>query len=120
MTMVQSSGAVQARVRATLVSGLVQEFGHDVGAALAQRFLDAEEADFHWDARRSERWLGSYDASGEDGDFELDRVAIIGRFEGLWFVALCIIDGDGCPHGLLGRRTFASERAARRAYADAR
>ncbi|MCW3835042.1 hypothetical protein ACFQ1E_01710 [Sphingomonas canadensis] len=105
---------------AALVSGLEIEFGREVGEALARRFLDAEEADFHWDARVSERWLGSYDRGDCEEEIELDRVAIFGRFDGEWFVAVCIVDGDGCPHGLMGLRTFRSERAARRAYADAR
>ena len=120
MAGIQSIGEASERVMAALVSGLAQEFGREVGEALAQRFLDAEEGDFHWEARVSERWLGTYDRSGEDDEIELDRVAILGRLDGEWFVAVCIVDGDGCPHGLIGRRSFASERAARRAYADAR
>ena len=116
---IQSIGAASERVMAALVSGLALEFGREVGEALAQRFLDAEEADFHWDARVSERWLGTYDAADDDA-IELDRMAIFGRFDGEWFVAVCIVDGDGCPHGLMGRRTFRSERAAKCAYANAR
>ena len=114
MTMFQTLGAASDRVMATLVAGLEIEFGRGAGEALAARFLEAEESDFLWDARVSERWLGAYRA--QDEDFELDRVAIMGRLDGRWFVAVSIIDGDGNPHGLMGRRNFGSERQAREAF----
>ena len=104
------------RVTAALVAGLEIEFGHDAGEALAQRFLEAEESDFLWEARRSERWLGAYQTPDEE-DFELDRVAIMGRLDGSWFVAVSIVDGDGNAQGLMGRRSFGSESEARKAFA---
>jgi hypothetical protein len=116
MTMFQTISAASDRVVATLMAGLEIEFGRGAGEALAARFLEAEESDFLWDARASERWLGAYRA--QDGeDVELDRVAIMGRLDGRWFVAVSIVDGDGNPHGLLGRRDFGSERQARTAFA---
>lgn len=116
MTMFQPIGAASDRVVATLIAGLEFEFGRGAGEALAQRFLEAEESDFLWDARVSERWLGAYQAQDEE-DFELDRVAIIGRLDGRWFVAVSIIDGDGNAQGLMGRRSFRSESRAREAFA---
>lgn len=120
MTMYHVASAASAndtdRVAATLVAGLEIEFGRGAGEALAQRFLDAEESDFLWDARASERWLGAYRAQ-DDAAFELDRVAIVGRLDGRWFVAVSIVDGDGNAHGLMGRRSFRSERQARQAFA---
>lgn len=107
------------RVTEALIAGLEIEFGRGAGAALAERFLAAEEADFCWDARVGERWIGAYESVEDDG-FELDRVAILGRLKGRWFVAQMIVDGDGCAHGMLGKREFGSERAARKALADAR
>lgn len=118
MTMFQSIGAASDRVVATLVAGLEIEFGRGAGEALAQRFLEAEESDFLWDARMSERWLGAYESIDEE-DFELDRVAIMGRLDGRWFVAVSIVDGDGNAQGLMGRRSFRSERQAREAFAAA-
>ena len=119
------------RVMAALVAGLEREFGRGAGAALAERFLDAEETDFLWDARLSERWLGSYpghentggiDAGDGESDEDpmLDRVAICGRIDGRHFVATVIVDGDGNAHGTLGRRNFESEKAARSAFAAQR
>lgn len=104
------------RVMAAPVAGLELEFGSGAAGALAERFLAAEECDFTWDARDQERWLGAYEAQ-DDGEFELDRVAIIGRLDGRWVVAVCIVDGDGMAHGMIGRRSFSKVGAARKAFA---
>src|SRR3546814_17018079 len=101
MSMMQSVGMASDRVMAALVSGLEIEFGRGAGEALAQRFLEAEEIDFHWDAREQERWNGTYERAGVE-DFELDQVAIVGRLNGQWFVAMIIGDGDGIAHGRTG------------------
>lgn len=118
MTMVQPVAAASDRVMATLIAGLEIEFGRGAGEGLAQHFLDAEDTDFRWDVRVSERWLGAYESDDED-DFWLDRVAICGRLDRKWFVATMIIDGDGNAQGMLGCRSFRSERAARKALAAA-
>ena len=119
MTTCEPSSAAADRVMAALVSGLEIEFGRGAGEALAHRFLDAEEADFSWDARVEERWLGAYE-SVDDEDLELDRVRILGRLDGRWFVAVMIVDGDGNPHGMMGKRSFEGAGVARQAFADAR
>ena len=79
MSMDQSIGTASAnvvdRVMAALLSGLELEFGRGAGEELAHRFLAAEEADFCWDARVEERWIGAYERP-DDEEFELDRVAI--------------------------------------------
>lgn len=106
------------RVMAALISGLELEFGRGVAEALAHRFLEAESIEFHWDARDEERWIGSYPNAEEDG-IELDRVRIVGRLDGRWFVAVMIVDGDGNAHGMVGKRDFRSRAYAMRAFADA-
>ena len=118
MTTISSISESTDRVMATLIAGLQIEFGSSAAAGLAHHFLEAEEVDFHWDTRVSERWLGGYEAQ-DDNDLELDRVRIIGRLDGQWFVATCIVDGDGNAHGMLGCRNFGSESAARKAFSDA-
>lgn len=118
MTFISRIEAASDRVTAALVAGLELEFGRGAGEALAGRFLTAEEADFVWEARDEERWLGAYE-SVEDEGFELDRVAIIGRMKGRWFVAQMIVDGEGCAHGMLGKREVGNAKAAREALADA-
>jgi hypothetical protein len=116
MSKIQSIGVASDRVMATLVSGLEIEFGRGAGEALAQRFLDAEAVDFHWDARVEERWIGTYENDDEEDDIELDRVAIFGRLDGKWFVAVMIVDGEGNAHGMMGKRAFGRESEARAAY----
>jgi len=119
MTTVQSISDASDRVTAALVSGLESEFGRGAGAALAQHFLAAEEADFRWDARLRERWIGAYENADDEEDVALDRVRILGRLDGKWFVATMIVDGDGRAHAMLGHREFDSEELARQAFADA-
>lgn len=118
MSMFQSISAASDRVMTALVSGLEIEFGRGAGEALAHRFLDAEEVDFHWDARTQERWAGSYESADDEG-IQLDRVQILGRLDGKWFVAMMIVDGDGNPHGMLGKRRFDRARDAQEAFAHA-
>lgn len=107
MSMYQSIGTSSDRVMEALVAGLELEFGRGAGEALAARFLEAEEADFRWDARVEERWIGAYE-SADDKDFELDRIAICGRLDGKWFCATMLVDGDGQAHGMMGCRQFRS------------
>lgn len=120
MTMFQAIDSNRDFVMATLIAGLEAEFGHGAGEALAHRFLDAEEADFLWEARFSERWLGSYEGPDGDDEFELDRIAIMGRLDAKWFAASMIVDGEGMPHGVLGKRSFRRVEQARTAFAALR
>ena len=116
MTMFQPISGASDRVMRALIAGLELEFGRGAAEGLAQRFLAAEESDFCWDARVEERWLGAY-ATQDDSDLELDRVAICGRLDGRWFVAISIVDGDGMQHGMMARRTFPSRKSALKAFA---
>lgn len=118
MSMMQSVGVASDRVMAALISGLEIEFGRGVGEALAHRFLEAEEVDFLWEARLGERWIGAYESADEE-DIELDRIAIIGRLDGKWFVAMMIVDGEANAHGMMGKRKFGRESEARAAFAIA-
>jgi hypothetical protein len=118
MTHFSSKSQVSDRVMAKLISGLEIEFGSRAAQGLAQHFLEAEEVDFHWDARQSEWWLGGYQTE-DDEEIELDRILIRGVLDGGWFVATCIVDGDGNPHGMLGCRNFADEKSAIEAFDNA-
>jgi len=118
MDMSQSIGTASDRVMAALVSGLELEFGRGAGEGLAHRFLEAEEADFRWDARVEERWIGAYE-SRDDKDIELDRIACFGQLDGKWFCATILVDGDGQAHGMMGSRQFRSLVRARDAMLHA-
>lgn len=107
------------QVMAALVAGLEVEFGRGAGEGLAQHFLAAEDADFRWQCRIEERWIGAYAGDDEDG-ITLDRIAICGSIDGDWFQALMIVDGDGNAHGMLGCRAFETRDAARKAMAETR
>jgi hypothetical protein len=123
MGMYESIGTASARgtdrVTAALVAGLEREFGQGAGQALAARFLDAEEVDFRWDARSEERWLGLYE-SPDDGECELDRIAICGWLDAHWFAAIMLVDGEGRAHGMTGCRTVEDRSQAWEAMLDAR
>jgi hypothetical protein len=118
MTCFQPISVAAERVVSALIAGLRIEFGCDAGEALAQRFMAAEEMDFAWDARVEERWISQFPNDEDDG-IELDQVRILGRLDRRWFVALMIVDGDGWPHGMLGKRSFNRRSDALRAFADA-
>lgn len=118
MSMDQSIGTASDRVMAALVSCLELEFGRVAGEDLAHQFLAAEEADFHWDARVEERWIGAYE-NPDDEEFELDRLAICGRLDGKWFCATMLVDGDGQAHRMTGCRLFRSLVRARDAMLHA-
>lgn len=118
MAVIQPISVASDRVMAALVAGLELEFGRGAGEALAARFLEAEEVDFRWDARVHERWLGSYHTLDGDDEVELDRVRIMGRLDGKWFVATMIVDGEGNAHGMLGCRKFGSAKTALAAFGD--
>lgn len=100
-----------------LVTGLEKEFGSGAAAALAERFIDAEGADFHWDARMREKFLGAYE-SLEAQEELLERVAVLGILGGRWFVAVLIIDDRHEAQALLGLRHFESMLDAEGAFAS--
>lgn len=102
-----------------LVRALQTEFGCHAAAALAQRFIDAEECDFLWDARRRERWLGSWEADDSgwtDSSSDLDRIAVLGQLGAKWYWATLIVDGEGHPQGVISRGEHGSAAEAWRAW----
>jgi hypothetical protein len=115
----QSIGEATDGVLAALVAGLEIEFGRGAVAALAHHIMAAEEADFLWEMRCDERWLGGYESLDEE-QIELDRVAIIGRCDGRWFVATMVVNGNGRVQDVLGRRDYRDQSEARNAFMEAR
>ena len=106
-----------------LVRELRAEFRHHDVGALADRIVESEAADFYWEARVRERYLGQHfgldDDAYEDGA-ELVRVAMLSAFAGRWHVGACLVDGDGRAAGLLWRRSFEGRAEAEAAFARAR
>ena len=87
-----------------LASGLEREFGSGAAAALAERFIEAEGADFHWEARVRERLLGAYESLEEEE--LLERFAVLGWLGDRYFVAVLIVDDRHAAQALLGLRHF--------------
>ncbi len=74
-----------------LLDSLAEEFGRDGILSIAERVIDAEFADFHWDGRFAEMNLGAFEGV-EDEDEAFERVAIVGYFRGRYYVAICSVD----------------------------
>ena len=106
-----------------LVRELQAEFLHGDVGALADRIVEAEAADFYWEARVRERYLGQHFGLNDDPDDageELARVAILSLFAGRWHAGACLVDGEGRAVRLLWRRAFAGFADAEVAFARAR
>jgi len=91
----------------------------EFGVVLAARILEAEAADFLWDARVKERYLGQhFDVwfGDEQGETELARIAILSFLGGRWHVASCLVDGEGMAVDLLWKRSFDQQDEAQAAF----
>lgn len=87
----------------TVINGLSAEDAQ----AILRFHVDKEMADFCWEARQREAWLGEYLSVEEDAE-PLDRVAILSILDGRFHVGIALIDGDGRIHDLRRHRSFAS------------
>lgn len=101
-----------------LLAGLQAEYGHAGAVELATHFLECEAADFHWESRVAERWLGACESAG--GGLELDRIAIAGELREVWFVAVCRVDGDGAVEAMHGLELVSGAQEAYAALARMR
>ena|ERR1043165_9608423 len=105
-----TNGGCEARVAA-----LYNEFG----AILAARIIESEAAEFLWDARVKERYLGQhFDVGlgiGED-EIELSRIAVLSLLAGRWHVASCLVDGEGLVVDLLWQQKFDGRNEADAAF----
>lgn len=95
----------------------------ELGGILADRILEAEAADFLWDSRILERYLGQhFDAMPADESMSEDvsRVAVLSLLDGVWHAGICLVDGEGAAIDLLWRRTFDGRDEAEYAFIHAR
>lgn len=99
-----------------LVHDLATEFGTDEIAAIADRFVEAERADFHWDGRIAEMPLGVSNDSFEEGEEPLQQVAILGYFRSRYYVATCLVDDHRRARWMLGVRHFDDFETAEKAF----
>lgn len=103
-----------------LVAGLESEFGTRAAEGLARHFIEAEGADFYWEARVRERWLGVYESFDSEDDGALDRVAATGFLDGQHFVAVLLCDAFEGVDALLGVRQFEKREEAEAAFDNIR
>lgn len=115
MTMISIVQAASRDAYPALLAGLEAQFGGDGSVEIASLFLAAEWAEFHWESRVAEAWMGPYE-SLDDDEIELDRVAILGRLQGTWFVAVCLVDGDGKVQDMSNLALAAGEKEVEKAF----
>ena len=97
----------------------VEALRTEFGAIMAARIIEAEAADFLWDARVKQRYLGQHFDVGfgfGDDETELSRIAILSLLGGIWHVASCLVDGDGQPVDLLWKQCFGGRDEAQAAF----
>jgi hypothetical protein len=92
---------------AALIQSLTSGLDAAGAASIVRYFIDSELADFCWDARQREAWVGEY-LSFDDDDETLERIAILSEFDGRFHVGIALVDGDGCVHDLRQHRSFLS------------
>lgn len=95
----------------------------ELGSILADRILEAEAADFLWESRVREHYLGQHlDAisGGEDGSEDVSRVAFLSLLDGAWHAGICLVDGEGAAVDLLWKRTFERGEEAESTFDHAR
>jgi len=81
----------------------------EFGAVMSARILDAEAAEFMWESRVSERYLGQQidiliddDEASED----VSRMAFLSDFDGNWHAGICLVNGNGDAVELVWKRRF--------------
>jgi hypothetical protein len=95
----------------------------ELGGILADRILEAEAADFLWDSRVLERYLGQHINAIPDDERmveDVSRVAVLSLLGGTWHAGICLVDGEGEAIDLLWKRTFDNREEAEYAFIHAR
>jgi hypothetical protein len=95
----------------------------ELGGVLAERVIEAEAADFLWESRVRERYLGQHIDTVDDEDLssqEVSRIAFLSFLDGRWHAGICLVDGEGSATELLSKRTFGRSEEAEMAFLEAR
>jgi len=97
----------------------LEQLRAEFGGLMTARIVDAEAAEFMWESRVSERYLGlQVDALGEaeDADEDMSRMAFLSHLDGEWHAGICLVNGDGNAIELVWKRRFGSMFEARLAF----
>lgn len=95
----------------------------EFGGILADRILEAEAADFLWESRVRERYLGQHVDAFPDGESliqDVSRIAVLSFLDSHWCAAICLIDGEGDAIDLIWKLRFSSRDEAEFAFLHAR
>lgn len=95
----------------------------EFGGILADRILEAEAADFLWESRVLERYLGQHVnaiPADESVSEDVSRVAFLSLLDGCWHAGIGLIDGEGAAVDLLWKRKFNGREEAEYAFIHAR
>jgi hypothetical protein len=102
---------------------LVDALRAELGGVLAERVIEAEAADFLWESRLRERYLGQHvDAilNDESTSQDVSRMALLSFLDGCWHAGICLVDGEGQALELLWNRKFRCPEDAEMAFVEAR
>jgi hypothetical protein len=102
---------------------LVEALKAEFGSILAERIVEAEAADFLWEARVRERYLGQQSelfCEGGETFAEVSRIAVLSLIDGGWMVGTCLVDGEGMVLDLLWKQQFRAQGEAELAFVQAR
>ena len=102
---------------------LVDALRAELGGVLAERAIEAEAADFLWESRLRERYLGQHVDAIRDEEYcseEVSRIAFLSFLDGCWHAGICLVDGEGAATELLWKRTFQCCEEAEIAFLEAR
>jgi len=95
----------------------------EFGAVIAARIFEAEAADFLWEARVRERYLGQHFdviCDEDDASEDVSRIAFLSHFDGSWYAGISLVDGEGVAADLLWKHQFDTVFEAELAFDRAR
>lgn len=102
---------------------LVDALRAELGGMLAERVIEAEAAEFLWESRLRERYLGQhYDdfCNDELSSEDVSRMAFLSYLDGCWHAGICLVDGNGEAIELQWKRSFGGCEDAEIAFVRAR
>ena len=95
----------------------------ELGGVMAARIIEAEAADFLWESRVRERYLGQHvEVALDDGEGseEVSHMAFLSILDSRWHAGIALVDGEGCAIDLAWKRSFSSFEEAEFAFIHAR
>ena len=102
---------------------LVDALRAELGGVLAARVIEAEAAEFLWESRLRERYLGQHIGAFDHDELsseDVSRMAFLSFLDGCWHAGICLVDGEGSAIELLWKHTFQGSEEAEIAFAEAR